>query len=152
MNGNTVDKTVREVAGVLFPLSFTLIMGVAVAVTFCADGMGFKAMFMLAVWLIATLILWSVPFIVQKVCGHRQVCMDERSLMIFKNAILAAYTVSCLYFLGACLVAWRAVGSKGLISVSVLPLILVGALVVFQFALVAASLIQGRIGVTDDGK
>ena len=72
--------------------------------------------------------------------------MDERGVMILKNALLAAHTVSWFYFLAACLVAWWIVGPTGSVSVNVIPLIFVGWVVVFQFALVLGSALQDRLG------
>jgi hypothetical protein len=49
--------------GALFPLFFAVTMGLAVAVSIYVDGICLKSLFMLAVWLASTGILWSIPFI-----------------------------------------------------------------------------------------
>jgi len=143
----TMRTWLENLFGPLFVLGFALIAGLAVAVTLYADGLCLKSLFMLATWLVATVVLWSTPFLMQRIRrDKRKVHMDERGLMIFKNAALGALTLCWLYFLCACLVAWWLVGSDGSVSVNVLPLLFVGGVVLFQLALVVGSLIQERLG------
>jgi hypothetical protein len=130
-------------AGTLFPLVYAVIAGFAVAVRICVDGMCTKSMLFLAAWMVSTCILWSIPFISHRFGGAN---MDERELLIFKNALLVAHATSWFYFLIACLVAWWIVGPIGSVSVNVLPLIFIGWLVVFQFALVLGRALPDRFG------
>jgi hypothetical protein len=139
-------RSLAELMGMAFPLVFAVIMGLAVAVSLYQDGVCLRSLFMLGAWLAATGILWSIPFIFQRFGRRNQVYVDERGLMILKNSLLAAHTVSWFYFLLACLVAWSIVGPTGSVSVNVLPLIFVGWVVIFQFALVVGSALQDRIG------
>ena len=141
-----MNMSLKELAGTLFPLCFAIIMSFAVAVSFYADGVCGKSLFMLAIWLMATCILWSIPFILQKFRRGKEVHMDERGVMIFKNALLIAHTTSWIYFLLVCVFAWWMAGPSGSVSVNVLPLIFVGWFVVFQFALVLGSALQDRFG------
>ena len=134
--------SLKDLMGVLFPLLFAIIVGFAVAVSIYVDGICLKSLFMLAVWLVSTGILWSIPFICQRIRRGTEVYMDERGLMIFKNASLAAHIVSWFYFLSVYLIAWWIVGPTGSVSVNVIPLIFVGWVVVFQFALVLGSAFQ----------
>ena len=141
-----MKRSLGDLMGMAFPLLFAVIMGLAVAVSIYVDGISSKSLFMLGVWLVSTGILWSIPFIFQRIHRRKEVTMDERGLMIFKNALLAAYTVSWFYFLATCLVAWWIVGPTGAVSVNVLPLLFVGWVVVFQFVLVLGSSILDRRG------
>ena len=141
-----MKKSSEDLMGVAFPLLFAVIMGLAVAVSIFVEGICLKSMFMLGVWLVSIGILWSIPFIFQRIRRRKEVYIDERGLMIFKNALLAAYTVSWFYFLAACLVAWWIVGPTGSVSVNVIPLLFVGWVVVFQFAFVLGSAFQDRLG------
>jgi hypothetical protein len=141
-----MKMSLEDLAGMLFPLFFAVIAGFAVAVSIFVDGMCRKSLFMLAAWLASTGILWSVPFIFQRFRRGKKVHMDERGLMIFKNALLAAHTASWFYFLIACFIAWWLVGPTGSVSVNVLPLLFVGWAVVFQFVLVLGSAFQDRLG------
>ena len=88
-----------------------------------------------ASWLVATGILWLNPFILQKIRKNKERFTDERHLMIFKNAALAAHTISWIYFLCACIVAWLLVGPNGSISVHIIPLLIIGWVILYQFAL-----------------
>jgi hypothetical protein len=146
MEVSIMKTSLEDLAGMLLPLVFAVIAGFAGAVSICVDGMSRKSLFMLAIWLASTGILWSIPFIFQRFCRGKRVHMDERGLMIFKNALLAAHTVSWFYFLLACFIAWWLVGPTGSVSVNVLPVIFVGWIVVFQFILVLGSALQDRFG------
>ena len=142
----SLEDLIGAIFGTLFVLVFALVMGFVAAVTFYLDGICFKSLFMLIAWLASTGILWSTPLVLQKIHKNKEVHMDERGLMIFKNSALAALTVSFLYFLSACFVAWWIVGPDGSVSVNVIPLIFVGWIVIFQFALVFSNLILDRLG------
>jgi len=143
---NTQENLIGAILATIFVLAFALISGLSAAVGLYLDGMGFKSLLVLVAWLAATCILWSTPFILQKIRKNGVVHMDERGLKIFKNAALAALTVSMLYFLSACFVAWRIVGPNGSVSVNVIPAIFVGWVVIFQIALVFSNLILDRFG------
>jgi hypothetical protein len=146
MEVSIMKMSLEYLAGMLLPLAVAVIAGFAVAVSIYADGMCRKSLVMLAVWLASTGILWALPFIFQGFRRGKKVHMDERGLMIFKNAMVTAHTASWFYFLFACLVAWWIVGPTGSVSVNVLPLIFVGWVVVFQFVLVLGSALQDRFG------
>jgi len=126
---------VNDVIEGLFIILFALIMGFAVAVSFYVDGMCFRSLFMLSSWLIATGILWLSPFILQKIRKTKETLTDERHQMIFKNAALAAHTVSWIYFFGGCIAAWLLAGPNGTISVQVIPLFIIGWVILYQIAL-----------------
>jgi hypothetical protein len=141
-----MKMSLEDWAGTLFPLVYAVIASFDVAVRICVDGICTKSMLLLAAWMVSTCILWSIPFIVNRLDRGKRVHMDERGLLIFKNALLVAHATSWFYFLIACLVAWWIVGPIGSVSVNVLPLILIGWLVVFQFALVLDRALQDRFG------
>ena len=131
-----MDKgRVEDWIGGIFIILFALITGFAVAVSIYMDGVCFKSLFMLASWLVATVILWLSPFILQKIRKNKETFTDERHLMIFKNAALAAHTISWIYFLCVCIAAWLIVGPNGTISVHIIPLLLIGWVILYQFAL-----------------
>jgi hypothetical protein len=138
--------SLEDWAGTLFPLVYAVIAGFAVATSIYVDGMCTKSMLFLAAWIASTCILWSIPFLSNRFGRGKRVHLDERGLLIFKNALLVAHATSWFYFLFACLVAWWIVGPIGSVSINVLPLILVGWLVVFQFALVLGRTLQDRFG------
>ena len=131
-----MDKgRIEDWIGAIFIILFALITGFAVAVSIYVDGVCFKSLFMLTSWLVATGILWLNPFILQKIRKNKERFTDERHLMIFKNAALAAHTISWIYFLCACIVAWLLVGPNGSISVHIIPLLIIGWVILYQFAL-----------------
>ena len=143
------EEALKALFATIFVLAFALISGFSVAVGLYADRMGSKSCnswLVLVVWLAATCLLWSTPFIMQKIRKNGEVAMDERGLKIFKNAALVAVSVSMLYFLFACFVARWIVGPNGSVSVNVIPAIFVGWVVVFQIALVFSNLILDRFG------
>jgi len=141
-----MKKSFEETFGILVMLLFPLIMGFAVAVSLYIDGLCFKSLIMLVTWLVSLCYLWCLPSILQRFGRMKEVLRDERDNKIFKNAALTAHAVSWLYFLSACLIAWRLVGTNGSVSVNVLPLIFVGGIVIYQISLVFSSLIQERFG------
>jgi uncharacterized membrane protein len=101
---------------------------------------------MLATWLAATCFLWALPSILQGLGGKREVLRDERDILILANSALIAHAVTWLFFVSACIVACWNVGAHGVVSVNVLPLLLVGAVVIFQVVLVLSGLIQEKTG------
>jgi hypothetical protein len=143
------ENPIRAILATMFVLAFALISGLSVVVGLYADRMGFescKSWLVLVAWLAATCILWSTPFIMQRIRKNGEVAMDERGLKIFKNAALVAVSVSMLYFLSVCFVARWIVGPNGSVSVNVIPAIFVGWIVIFQIALVFSNLILDRLG------
>ncbi len=139
------EGLIRLAGGLLCMLVYPLIMGFAVTVAIYTEGICFKSMLMLAVWLASMVYLWSLPSILQRIGKKSEILRDERDIIIFKNATLTANAVSWLYFLSACLIIWRFVGANGSVSVNVLPLIFVGGIVIFHLALVFSSLIQDKL-------
>ncbi|MBN1846648.1 MAG: DUF2178 domain-containing protein [Sedimentisphaerales bacterium] len=131
-----MDKTqVNDLIGMIFIILFALIMGFAVAVSFYMDGMCITSLFMFAGWLVATGILLLSPFLLQKIRKNKERFTDERHLMIFKDAALAAHSISWIYFLCAGIVAWLIVGPKGSVSVHIIALLFIGWVILYQFAL-----------------
>ena len=136
----------EELFGLLFALTFPMVMGFVVAVSIYVDGVGSKSLFMLATWLAATCFLWALPSIFQGLGGKKEVLRDERDILILTNSTLIAHAVTWLFFVATCIVACWNVGAHGTVSVSVLPLVFVGGIVVFQVVLVVSSLIQEKTG------
>jgi hypothetical protein len=72
---------------------------------------------------------------------------DERDMLIFIRATLAAYVVLWLYFVAACVFAWLYVAPDRSISVNVMPVVVVEGIAVFVFVQSVATLLQyGRGG------
>ena len=140
---------IRTLGGLLCMLIYPPIMGFAVAIAIYTEGMCFKSIFMLMLWLISLFYLWNLPWILQKM-GRKVILHDERDIVISRNASLTAHAVSWLFFLSACLFVWWLVGTNGSVSVNVLPLIFVGGIVVYQIILVLSRLFQERIGRIHD--
>lgn len=129
------NSRAKDWIGAIFIILFALITGFAVAVSIYMDGVCFKSLFMLTSWLVATGILWLSPFILQKIRKNKERFTDERHRMIFKNAALAAHTVSWIYFLGACVVVWLVAGPNGTIPVHIIPLLVIGWVILYQITL-----------------
>ena len=129
------NSRAKDWIGAIFIILFALITGFAVAVSIYMDGICFKSLFMLGGWLVATGIIWLHPFLLQKILKTKERLTDERHLKIFKDAALSAYTISWIYFLGVCIVAWLTVGPNGTVSVHVIPLLIIGWVILYQFAL-----------------
>jgi hypothetical protein len=138
-------KEVHEkLFGVFFGLVFPLVMGFAVSVAICVDGLGAKSLIMLATWLAAICFLWVFPSFLQRFGGTRKVFRDERDILILTHSALIAHAATWLFFVAACIAACWIVGTKGVVSVSVLPLVFVGGIVIFQVVLVLSGLIQEK--------
>ena len=140
------ESLANQIGGWLCMLIYPVIMGFAVAVTIYVDGMCFKSLLMLVAWLVSLCFLWSLPSILQRIGRKKEILRDERDTLIVKNAALAAHAVSWLYFLSACLIVWRLVGTNGSVSVNILPLIFVGGIAIYQISLVFSSLILEGFG------
>ena len=136
----------EELFGVLFGLTFPIVMGFVVAVSIYVDGVGSKSLFMLATWLAATCFLWALPTILRGLGRKREVFRDERDILILTNSALIAHAFTWLYLFVACIVACWNVQANGAIPVSVLPLVLIGGFVIFQVVLVLSSIIQEKTG------
>ena len=132
--------------GVLFGLTFPVVVGFVVSVSIYVDGLGAKSLFLLATWLAATCFLWALPSILQRLGGKREVLRDERDSLIFTNSALIAHAATWLFFVAASIAACWTVGTNGVVSVNVLPLVFVGGVVIFQVVLVLSSLIQEKTG------
>ncbi|UCE49745.1 MAG: hypothetical protein JSW47_06265 [Phycisphaerales bacterium] len=146
------ENLANQIGGWLCLLGFPVISGIVVALGLYFDGMGYsneigsKSPLVLLSWIIASCILWALPFIIQKIRKKGEVHIDERGVKIFKNAALTAATISMLYFLTVCFVAVRAVGPNGSVSVNIIPAIFVGWIVVFQIALFFCNLCFDKFG------
>ena len=68
----------EELFGMLFGLTFPVVVGFVVAVSIYVDGFGKKSLFLLATWLAATSIVWAIPSILQRLGGKKEV-LRERS-------------------------------------------------------------------------
>ena len=136
----------EELFGLSFALIFPIAMGFVVAVSFYVDGAGLKSLFLVVTWLAATCFLWAIPSILQRLGGQRKVLRDERDILILSNSALIAHSITWLFFISACIVACWNVGAHGVVSVSVLPMVLVGGIVIFQVVLVLSALIQEKKG------
>ena len=88
-------------------LGFAIIVGLAVTVSIFVDGVGFQSLLMLATWLSATWILWSIPVIAPRFGMTREVLRDERDRAILREATISVLVASGLYFFLACWAAWR---------------------------------------------
>ena len=135
----------EKLFGVFFGLTFPLVMGFAVSVSICVDGLGTKSLIMLGTWLAATCFLWAFPSILMRIGGTKEVLRDERDILILTHSALIAHAATWLFFVVVCIAACRIVGTKGSVSVSVLPLVLVGGVVIFQVVLVISGLIQEKV-------
>ena len=144
-----IEGRVKDWIGSIFILLFALISGFAVAVSMYSDGICFKSLFMLTCWLVATGILWLSPFILQKIRKNKETFTDERHVMIFKDSALTAHTISWVYFLCACIVAWWIVGPNGNVSVHVIPMLLIGWVILYQFALLIIFSLKMKIRSSD---
>ena len=136
----------QRLFGVLFSLTFPLIMGFVVSVSVYVDGLGTKSLVMLAAWLAATCFLWSFPSILWRLDRKREVLRDERDIVILTHSALIAHAATWLFFVAACIAASWSVGVHGVVSVILLPLVFIGGIVVFQVALVLSSLTLERVG------
>jgi hypothetical protein len=135
---------------VLMPLCALIPGSVAVLLVY-TQGAHFIPLFMFALSIVLATLVWLVPVLLQKIRKGRKVYTDERDLLIYKNAVVAAHIVLWLYFLVACLAAWWLVGPEGVVSVNVMPLVLVGGVAIFLLVEYLAAFIQyGRGG--DDGR
>jgi hypothetical protein len=134
----------EKLFGVLFGITFPLIVGFAVSVSIYLDGLGAKSLIMLATWLAATCFIWIFPSILQRFRGTSEVLRDERDIVILTNSALIAHAATWLFFVVACIAACWMVGANGVISVNVLPLVFVGGIVIFQVVLILSCLIQEK--------
>ena len=136
----------EKLFGVLFGLTFPVVVGFVVSVSIYMDGLGAKSLFLLATWLAATCFIWAFPSILQRLGGKREVLIDERDILILSKSALVSHAATWLFFVAACIVACWVVGTNGVVSVNVLPLVFVGGIVIFQVVLVLSILIQEKTG------
>ncbi|MBN2329655.1 MAG: hypothetical protein JXR73_21115 [Candidatus Omnitrophica bacterium] len=146
-----MKKKYEDLIGAFIALLSTLVIGSVVATSIYFDGLCKKSLFLMAAWLAAVSIMWSIPFfqwsiphLLKKKSRNFKIVVDERSLVIFKNSVFAAHIVSWFYFLAAWIVAWRMAASDNSVSSNLISLMFVGWVVLFQFAHVISSLIQER--------
>ena len=139
----------EKLFGVLFGLTFPVVVGFVVSVSIYLDGLGTKSLVLLATWLAATCFLWVFPSIRHRLGGERAVLRDERDILILTYSALIAHAATWLFFVAACIGACWLVGTNGVVSVNVLPVVFVGGVVIFQVVLVLSSLIQERAGILD---
>jgi len=131
---------------VIMPLCALIPGGVAVLLVY-TEGVRFLPVFMFALAIVLGSFFWLIPAVMQKIRKPKKIQLDERDLLIHKNSVVAAHVVLWVYFLIACLAAWRLVGPQGTVSVNVMPLVLVGGVAIFLLVEYVAAFIQyGRGG------
>jgi hypothetical protein len=133
---------------ILMPVAVLIVGAVGVLLVY-TQGVGLRPL-LLFIWAVVLgAFSWLVPMIVQRIHKGKKVQLDERDLLICKNAIVVAHTVLWLYFLAACLVSWWLVGAEGTISVNVMALVLLGGVTLFVLVQHLASFILYARGGTD---
>lgn len=131
---------------VIMPLCALIPGGVAVLLVY-TEGVRLIPVFMFALAIVLGSFFWLIPAVMQKIRKPKKVQLDERDLLIHKNSVVAAHVVLWVYFLIACLAAWRLVGPQGTVSVNVMALVLVGGVAIFLLVEYLATFIQyGRGG------
>jgi hypothetical protein len=140
----------EKLFGVLFGLTFPLVMGFAVTVSIYVDGVGSKSLIMLGTWLAATCFLWAFPSFMQRFGRTRKILRDERDILILKHSALIAHAATWLFFAAASIAVCWIVGANGFVSVNVLPMVFVGGVVVFQVVLVLSDLVQEKMSTLHD--
>ncbi len=131
---------------IIMPLCALIPGSVGVLLVY-TEGARFIPLLMFALTIVLGSVFWLIPAIMQKVRKSKRQQMDERDLLIYKNAVVAAHVVLWVYLLIVCLVIWRLVGSRGTVSVNVIPLVLVGGVSVFLLVEYLAAFVQyGRGG------
>lgn len=129
--------------GLLIGVPILLIPSVVAVFIAYDKGMSYAPLFMFTGIVTWGGLFWLFPFIQGKFRkDKKKVCFDERDQLIHQKAAMAAYVVLWLYFVVACVVAWCVVGPHGSVSVSVMPLTLLGGLVIFTSVQGLATLIQ----------
>ena len=119
------------------------ITGAAVGILSIVHGMP-KALAGLGLLGIAGLIGLS-PILFRKKRG--QLDFDERDLLIFRRATLAAYSIFWVSFTAACMIPWLVLDCGATIRVVVLPCMLAGGFIIVQLVQSIAILVQyGRGG------
>ena len=145
-----MDKKREEalVLTFLVPL-IILVVGTAPALMIYTHGMSLAALLLfVAVFGVFTFPI-PLPLILQRIRKTQKVYMDERDLVIMKNAVLTAHSVSWLYFFSVCLIAWWMFGSEATVSVNAIPVVFVGWITVFHLAQNISTFIQSRPGGED---
>ena len=92
----------------------------------------------------ATCFLWTLPQVIQRLGGKREVVRDERGTLIYANSALVAHAATWLFFVSAAVLACWNVGTNGTVSVNALPVAIIGGAVVFQVVFVLSGLIQEK--------
>ena len=142
---STRQEAHEKLFGVLFGLTFPVVMGFVVSVSIYVDGFGMKSLCLLATWLAATCFLWAFPSIRQRLGGDREVLRDERDILILTYSALIAHAATWLFFVADCIGACWIFGAGGVVSVNVLPLVFVGGVVIFQVVLILSSVVQEKV-------
>jgi hypothetical protein len=114
------------------------ITGMAVGLLYIIHGMP-KALVGLGFLGIAGLVGLS-PILFRKKRG--QLGFDERDLLIYRRAILAAYSIFWVFFTAACMIPWWIFKTGGSIPVVVLPVMLAGGFFIVQLIQSIAILVQ----------
>ena len=114
------------------------ITGAAVGILSIMHGMP-KALGGLGFLGIAALIGLS-PILFRKKRG--QLGFDERDLLIYRRATVAAYSTFWVFFTAACMVPWLVLECGARIRVVLLPCMLVGGFVIVQLIQSVAILVQ----------
>ena len=139
-----MKKKHEELFGLSFAVTFPIAMGSVVAVRAYIDGIGRTSLFLLGVWIAATCYLWTLPHVLRRLGGKKEVVRDERGILIYANSALVAHAVTWLVFASAAvLTCWNG-GFNGSVPVNVLPVGIIGGAVVFQVAFALCAHIQEK--------
>ena len=103
----------EELFALLFAVTFPMVVGFVVAVRMYIDGVSRTSLFLLGVWIAATCFLWTLPQVLQRLGGKREVVRDERGILIYANSALVAHAVTWLFFVSAAVLACWNVGTNG---------------------------------------
>ena len=85
-----MNQELDGLIGCILGLLFALIMGSVVASSFYYNGICFESILLLVGWICVTGVLWLFPFVMQRIGWSKKLYVDERDLLILKNAALSA--------------------------------------------------------------
>jgi hypothetical protein len=139
-----MNKKHEELFALSFAVTFPIVVGFVVAVRMYIDGVGRTSLLLLGVWVAATCFLWTLPHVLQRLSGKKEVVTDERRLLIYANSALVAHAATWLFFISAAVLTIWNVGINGTVSVNALPVAIIVGAVVFQVVFVLSGHIQDK--------
>ena len=139
-----MKKKHEELFALSFAVTFPIVMGFVVAVRMYIDGIGRTSLFLLGVWIAATCFLWTLPRVLQRLGGKKEVVTDERGVLVYANSALVAHAATWLFFMSSAMLACWKVGNSGSVPVVALPVAVVGGAVVFQVAFAFSEYVQEK--------